>query len=587
MFSNINNVNILTKVLASHGVRRVVVCPGSRNAPMVHNFNEMEHITCYPVTDERSAGFVAMGIALGDSSPFPDPVAVCVTSGSALLNLYPAVCEAYYQKLPVIVISADRPEAWIGQQDGQTLPQANVFGTMVNKSVNLPIVTSEEQAWYCERLVNEAIYDCMYRKVGPVHINIQIPEPLYQFTVAELPKVNSVVHVQSNEFKSNALYMLDFMRAKKPMVVMGQDYPQTRVRAIGYLSSRAVMLVEPTTLNLPDRDCLDSDFKGSPKVVNFDEVLYKVGDDEDYMPDFILYVGGNLVSKRLKQFLRLAAKKGATVWRASADGDYIDTFMHVDKIFQCDVDQMALEMMSYESYSEDNVNAYRERWEKVLLAAKRHASDYEPPFSSMAAVKAFQTAYEALPKDDILESRLVYGNSMAIRLACIYSHYYVHCNRGVNGIEGTLSSAVGLSIYLSESHCSDAKNQQKVFCVLGDLSFFYDQNALWNQNINGSLRILLLNNGGGAIFAKFKGLKESAAREKLVMAEHCTSACHICQAQNVAYQNADDMKSLHEGLDWLIHTESDRPMLLEVLTDIETDNQVLEDYYNSLELSSE
>ena len=211
MFSNINNVNILTKVLASHGVRRVVVCPGSRNAPMVHNFNEMEHITCYPVTDERSAGFVAMGIALGDSTPFPDPVAVCVTSGSALLNLYPAVCEAYYQKLPVIVISADRPEAWIGQQDGQTLPQANVFGTMVNKSVNLPIVTSEEQAWYCERLVNEAIYDCMYRKVGPVHINIQIPEPLYQFTVAELPKVNSVVHVQSNEFKSNALYMLDFM----------------------------------------------------------------------------------------------------------------------------------------------------------------------------------------------------------------------------------------------------------------------------------------------------------------------------------------------------------------------------------------
>lgn len=350
MFSNINNVNILTSVLASHGVRRVVVCPGSRNAPMVHNFNEMEHITCYPVTDERSAGFVAMGIALGDSSPFPDPVAVCVTSGSALLNLYPAVCEAYYQKLPVIVISADRPEAWIGQQDGQTLPQANVFGTMVNKRVNLPIVTSEEQAWYCERLVNEAIYDCMYRKVGPVHINIQIPEPLYQFSVAELPKVNSVVHVQSNEFKSNALYMLDFMRAKKPMVVMGQDYPQTRVRAIGYLSSRAVMLVEPTTLNLPDENYLDSDFKGNPKVVNFDEVLYKVGDDEDYMPDFILYVGGNLVSKRLKQFLRLAAKKGATVWRASADGDYIDTFMHVDTIFQCDVDQMALEMMSYESF---------------------------------------------------------------------------------------------------------------------------------------------------------------------------------------------------------------------------------------------
>lgn len=116
MFSNIDNVNILTAVLASHGVRRVVVCPGSRNAPIVHNLNEMDGITCYPVTDERSAGFVAMGIALGNPSPCPDPVAVCVTSGSALLNLYPAVCEAYYQKLPIIIISADRPEAWIASR---------------------------------------------------------------------------------------------------------------------------------------------------------------------------------------------------------------------------------------------------------------------------------------------------------------------------------------------------------------------------------------------------------------------------------------------------------------------------------------
>ena len=115
MFSTIDNVNILTSVLKSHGLRRVVVCPGSRNAPIVHNFNEVEGITCYPVTDERSAGFVALGLAMGNPFPCPDPVAVVVTSGSALVNLYPAVVEAYYQKLPVIFISADRPEAWIGQ----------------------------------------------------------------------------------------------------------------------------------------------------------------------------------------------------------------------------------------------------------------------------------------------------------------------------------------------------------------------------------------------------------------------------------------------------------------------------------------
>ena len=152
----------------------------------------------------------------------------------------------------------------------------------------------------------------------------------------------------------------------------------------------------------------------------------------------------------------------------------------------------------------------------------------------------------------------------------------MQCYRGVNGIEGTLSAAAGLSVVLSEQHHPDAKSQQKVFCVLGDLSFFYDQNALWNQNLNGSLRILLLNNGGGAIFGKFQGLKQSAARERLVMAEHVTSAYHICQAQRVAYQNADDMVSLRQGIDWLIHTESDRPMLLEVFTDIDADNEAVE-----------
>ena len=164
MFSNIENVNILTSVLKSHCCRRVVVCPGSRNAPIVHNLNKLEGIRCYPVTDERSAGFFAIGLALGNpSSQCPEPVAVCVTSGSALLNLHPAVAEAYYQKLPIIFISADRPEAWIGQQDGQTLPQANVFGSLVNRSVNLPVIVNEEHHWMCEREANEAIIDCVHR----------------------------------------------------------------------------------------------------------------------------------------------------------------------------------------------------------------------------------------------------------------------------------------------------------------------------------------------------------------------------------------------------------------------------------------
>ncbi len=617
MFSNIENVNILTSVLQSHGVRRVVVCPGSRNAPIVHNLNELDGITCYPVTDERSAGFVALGLAMGNPSPCPDPVAVCVTSGSALVNLYPAVVEAYYQKLPIIFISADRPEAWIGQQDGQTLPQANVFGSMVNKSVNLPIIPGyltkhdeegkrlhDEQAWYCERMVHEAIIDCVHRKIGPVHINIQIAEPLYQIMASSLPETHWVDYVKTDLFGGGFHYgdLLDFLNAKKPMIVVGQDYPQTMLYGIKDIQQWAVTLIEPLALATYSKDPAQCELSYDQLVGNFDEVLAKIEwktsvnvkdfrgnvrsvETEAFMPDFILYVGGNIVSKRLKQFLRRATEEGAKVWRASKNGDYVDTFMRIDRIFQCDPDRLAEAMTDFDQTHKDEVNEYKDLWRDVLKAAKKHVYDYEPPFSSMATVKYFQQEYLANSvRGDTSECRLMYGNSSAIRLACIYARQYVHCNRGVNGIEGTLSTAAGLSIYLSEYQSPDAKSQQKVFCVLGDLSFFYDQNALWNQNLNGSLRIIVLNNGGGAIFGKFKGLKESKAREKLVMAEHRTSAYHICQAQNVEYRNADDMQSMREGVDWLIHTESDRPMLLEVFTDIDIDNEAIENYYKSLEI---
>ena len=614
MFSTIDNVNILTSVLKSHGLRRVVVCPGSRNAPIVHNFNEVEGITCYPVTDERSAGFVALGLAMGNPFPCPDPVAVVVTSGSALVNLYPAVVEAYYQKLPVIFISADRPEAWIGQQDGQTLPQADVFGSMVNRSVNLPIIPGyfknddeakelhDQQAWYCERQVHEAVLDCVHRKTGPVHINVQIAEPLYRFTQPELPETRWLDYVHTNLFGGDFHYgdLLDFLNARKPMIVVGQDYPSSSLYGIKNIGSWAVTLIEPTALGTAStaparRELLESSFekvlarleKGKIQVADFrgDTETYKT---IDFMPDFILYVGGTLVSKRLKQFLRRAARSvdeggaGAKVWRVSEDGECIDTFMHLDRIFHADPNQLAEAMTSYEQKYPDEVDEYKERWRKALRAAKRHAYDYEPPFSSMAAVKYFQQEYLAHSLDDTRECRLVYGNSSAIRLAGIYARQYVHCNRGVNGIEGTLSTAAGLSIYLSEYHSPDAKSQQKVFCVLGDLSFFYDQNALWNQNLDGSLRILVLNNGGGAIFGKFEGLKKSAARELLVMAEHRTSAFHICEAQGVDYRNADDMLSMKNGIDWLIHTESQRPMLLEVFTDIDIDNLAMSEFFGNI-----
>ena len=215
MYSDKEQVNILTSLLVASGVRHAVVCPGSRNAPIVHNLNECPQMQCYPVTDERSAGFYALGM----SQCLKQPVVVCVTSGTALLNLAPAVAEAYYQHAPLVVISADRPPQWIDQLDGQTLPQPDALGRFVRKAVSLPEPLNEEQRWYCNRLVNEALMV----KHGPVHINVPITEPLFNFTVEKLPEERKIEFIAADipgHVLSHVCRM--FMQSKRPMLIAGQ-----------------------------------------------------------------------------------------------------------------------------------------------------------------------------------------------------------------------------------------------------------------------------------------------------------------------------------------------------------------------------
>ena len=192
MYSDKKNILQLVALMKAHGIRKIVLCPGSRNAAIVHTLTNIEDFTCYSITDERSAGFFAIGLSLQGG----EPTAVCCTSGSALLNLHPAIAEAYYQQIPLIVISADRPAAWIGQMDGQTLPQPNVFGSLVKMSVNLPEIHTEEDEWHCNRLVNEAILETTHHGKGPVHINVPISEPIYRFTAKELPQVRVMTRYQ-------------------------------------------------------------------------------------------------------------------------------------------------------------------------------------------------------------------------------------------------------------------------------------------------------------------------------------------------------------------------------------------------------
>ena len=514
MYSSKENVNILTSLMVAHGIRYAVCCPGSRNSAIVHNLNACPDIECYPVTDERSAGFYALGM----SQCLQKPVAVCVTSGTALLNLAPAVAEAYYQHIPLVVISADRPQAWIDQLDGQTLPQPDAFGRFVRKAVSLPEPYDAESRWFCNRLVNEALII----RHAPVHINVPISEPLFDYTVSELPKERKIELIESDASTMTQSHVVRmFLHAKRPMLISGQ-----------------------------------------PMNPLMDEAVCLIGDDERYVPDFVLYTGGSIVSKRLKHFLY----KAKETWAVNSMGEVNDTFQNLTHVIQGDGEVIA-DLIRFNL--EQQPHPFVQLWEELLEKVRLQTIAYEPDYSQMAVVKRF----ERRQKSEI-RSQYHYANSTAIRLANIYARHSVYCNRGVNGIEGSLSTAAGFSVV----------SEDMVYCIIGDLSFFYDQNALWNQNLHGNLRILLLNNGKGGIFNMLKGLEQSPSRDQYVAAEHHTSAEGICMQNRVVYLKATNMEEMQQGLDTLIDMESDRPVLLEVFTDATEDERVFKDYYRRLKI---
>lgn len=595
MFSNKENINILTSLLLEYGVSDAVVCPGSRNAPIVHNLSQCQSIRCHPVTDERSAGFYALGIALATQRP----IVVCVTSGTALLNLAPAVAEAYYQHVPLVVVSADRPVQWIDQLDGQTLPQPDALGRFVRKAVSLPEphVASvgsgdgleaagkgalsdgdkrlEEERWMCRRLVNEALHAATCRQPAPVHINVPITEPLFAFDVAELPVAKRFRQMEKVSFLNQQRQLFErFFSADRPMIVIGQmAYGIISPETIRSLSQHYVVMAEPLS-NL------------HYQTIHFDEAVRVVesldqNESLQYVPDYIIYIGDTLVSKPTRRWLRSTKATSCVITPDALD--IHDPITTLEDIVECPLEDVDLLLSSFcdiydnpEDFEddedvmahEDSRNGFHACWQQLLDRCAERAETYEPGFSQMATVKYFEEQLVDLDTDICVH----YANSSAVRLACIYAQHYVWCNRGVNGIEGSLSTAAGFSL------ATDALT----VCVIGDLSFFYDQNALWNSNIGGNLRIVLLNNSGGGIFRQLKGLDKSPVATSFVAAQHETTAQGICTQNDIGYISAKDMGEMQIGIVTLLTRETNRPMLLEVFTDVDEDMRAYSMYFSQL-----
>ena len=549
MYTDKKNILQLAALLEVYGITKVVLCPGSRNVPIAHTLSNHPAFTCYAMTDERSAGYFALGLALNSGKP----VAVCCTSGTALLNLHPAVAEAFYQKVPLIVISADRPAAWIGQMDGQTLPQPDVFRTLVKKSVNLPEIHTDEDEWFCNRLINEALLETNHHGKGPVHINVPVSEPLFGFTTAALPGVRVITRYQGlNIYDRDYNDLIDRMnKYRKRMIVVGQ------MNLIYLFEKRYTKLLYKHFAWLTEH-IGNQTVPGIP-VKNFDTALYAMPEEQmnRMTPDLLITYGGHIVSKRLKKFLRQHPPKEH--WHVSPDGEVTDLYCSLTTVIEMDPFEF-LEKIA--GLLENHTPEYPRIWEDYCKAVP------EPEFaySEMAAL------IKSLPEKSVLHL----ANSSVVRYAQLYAispTIEVCCNRGTSGIEGSLSTAVGYAA------TSDKLN----FAAIGDLSFFYDMNALWNVNVGSNLRILLLNNGGGEIFHTLPGLEMSEASHKFITAVHKTSAKGWAEERGFLYLRAENDGQLAETMQTFTCPETvERPILLEVFTDKDEDIRMLKNYYHQL-----
>lgn len=528
MFCNKLNVNIITAHLLAAGIEDAVVCPGSRNAVIVHNFNECAKIAAskdnptfrlHPVTDERSAAFVAIGLWLATRKP----IAVCVTSGSALLNLLPGVAEAYYRHIPLILISADRPAEWIGQLDGQTIPQPDAllpYAKCWDIGDNMP----EEQI---HTLCKESLNAMKDNGGVPVHINVPLHEPLFDFSTTELPDVGSKhLHLQHTvnpeECASDLItpkLAKEICNAKHPAVIIGQ-WESEAIPAIEKLRKLGWTI--------------------------FAENISNHGIFNDTIPeegvDFLVHIGGALVEKQLK--LQLRSLSELTIVRIDETDEMPKTFGHIDYKIQAHPSA-----------------ALRKILELLPQKNKEHLPQKDKDVDSV-----HNEQINGINNIDISRKHkivaLFVGNSTAVRWTNHNLRLPVptYCNRGVNGIEGSLSVAAGFSL----------QTQGNVLCVIGDLSFFYDANALWNQQLNSNLRILLINNKRGGIFYKLPHLTESPALDDYIAAQHESEAYGIAQSYHCSYLSAhsnDLTKDIHLLLERLLNEPSAHPVILEVTID--------------------
>ncbi|WP_035643650.1 2-succinyl-5-enolpyruvyl-6-hydroxy-3-cyclohexene-1-carboxylic-acid synthase [Flavobacterium sp. ASV13] len=542
----------IIEICSAKGITNIIISPGSRNAPLTIGFAQNPNFKCYSIADERCAAFFALGIAQQTKKP----TAIVCTSGSALLNYYPAVAEAFYSQIPLIVISADRPQNKIDIGDGQTIRQQNVFENHSVFNANL----TEEASAENDLKINKAIETSILQK-GPVHINAPFEEPLYETveTLSVQPKITTLEEEVPTKIIDNSEETASIWNsAKRKLILIGGINEVNSIEQEileNFANDPSIVVLTETTSNLHH-----------PSFINSIDTLITPFDDCDFKEleaEVLITFGGMIVSKRIKAFLR--KYKPAHHWHIDTLRAY-DTFNALSKHFVMEPNDFFKDLLPKTEFVTSN---YFKKIDKIYSLRNKRKEEYlkKIPFSDF---KVFEKIIESLPKN----IQLQISNSSAIRYAQLIEidpSIEVFCNRGTSGIDGSTSTAIGAAV---------ANAKQNVF-VTGDISFLYDSNALWNSYIPKNFKIILINNGGGGIFRILPGHEEKPVFNTYFETSHHLTAEHLAKMYQFKYLQASDNESLEKGISDL-YADNDSPVILEIFTPTAQNDIILKQYFKEL-----
>ena len=561
LLSNKVAVRDLVEICSIKGIKHVVISPGSRNAPLTISFNRHPNFICHAIVDERSAAFFALGLA----QQLNEPVAICCTSGTASLNFASAIAEAFYQKIPMLILTADRPPEWIDQMDGQTIRQSDIFKNYIKKSFDIPVDTDHpDDRWYTQRIVSEAIESTLYPEAGPVHINIPFREPLYElydYTNDELPKVFETTKTLLELPKKEINKLQDnWNKFSKILIITGLLQPNKALNeALQILGKQKnVAILTETTSNV-----FGENFNRS-----IDRLIVAIEDEGStkYTPELLVTLGGAVVSKKVKAFLR--KNKPKEHWHINTSNDYVDTFQGLTKIIPLSPEKILPHFIENHRIE----SSFRENWLKKDNQLQNIFNNFLSKIE-FCDLKAFELILDSIPNNSTVQL----ANSTAVRYSNLFDQpaqkeLTCYSNRGTSGIDGSISTAVG---------AAQAKGELTTV-ISGDLSFFYDSNALWISPFPKNLKIIIINNQGGSIFRIIDGPSKLEELEPFFEVKHNLNAKYIAKTFGIDYYFCNEETILKEHLETVYRDNINSSSLLEISTNSKLNPEILKRYFKHL-----